>query len=378
MRITILWTMSALFAASNVLAQPTPTMQFKLTSTGGASCCEWISAEGRITERTPDDFTAFLKQWNSDLQGHGEVVYLNSPGGNLVAGMQLGELFRKGKFATTVGATIPMAADPTRASETKPGLCMSACAYAFLGGINRTAKPNELGFHQFYTPPAADAALTTPHTGDESSAAQMLVGLVAIYLKEMDIDPEVLFLASSTSSTEIYLPDAPTMARLRITNVHEKDEFNGWAIEPYRGGAVVTGTVSDSSNKKTQMTLFCRRSSPGQVFLLGSWSYLTPVQNKAAEETASVQGAVWGSKLKLGTTTAREQKGLDGIADLHVDNAGRFYLTYALTSQEYVQALQQGMVVEVDVPHSYGWLFRFEPPLAGLKERMAIAFKACL
>ena len=379
MRNTSPWMMSALLVSTTAaLVQPAPPMQFKLATTGGASCCEWIAAEGKITERTPDDFKAFLIQWNNNLQGHGAVIHFNSPGGNLIAGMQLGELIRKGKFATDINTTIPMAADPDHANETRPGQCMSACAYAFLGGINRSAKPGDLGFHQFFIPPAADAALAPPRAGDESSSAQMLVGLVAIYLKEMDIDPEVLFLASSTSSADIYLPDTPTMARLRITNVHARDEFSGWTIEPYRAGAIVTGTISDSSNLKTQLTIFCRRSSPGQVFILGSWVYLSPARNAAADQTDSVRGAVWGSKLKLGSATAREQKGLDGIADLHIDNSGRFYLTFPITAQEYAQGLQTGIVVEVDVPHSYGWVFRLEPPLAGLKERTAIAFKACL
>jgi hypothetical protein len=201
---------------------------------------------------------------------------------------------------------------------------------------------------------------------------------VAIYLKEMDIDSEVLFLASATRSDDIYLPDAATMARLRITNSHDQDEFDGWSIEPYHGGAVVTGAVTDPSNLKTQLTFFCRRSSPGQVFLIGSWSYLDPVPNQAAKQTAEVQSAVFGSALKIGSKTVREQDGLAGITDLHVDSTGRFYLTYSLSSSEYLQGLVSGMTIEVDVPHSYGSLFVLHPPLPGLKERAAIAFKSCL
>ena len=362
-----------------VFGQTTSPMQFKLASTGGVSCCEWISAEGQITGETPAAFVSFLKEWNNDLEGR-TTIYLNSPGGNLVAGMRLGELFRKGKFATDVGTTSPMpGSGKVVASRLDPGICMSACAYAFLGGVNRGAKAGELGFHQFYSPPSTgEAVLKSPDKPDDASTAQLIVGLIAIYLKEMGIDPEVLFLASSTSASDLYLPDVSTMRQLRIINQHDEDQFDGWTIEPYRGGAVVTGSLTDRGNIKTQLTLFCRRSNPGQVFVLGSWSHLTPEQNQASSQTASVQSAVFGSRLKIGSTTVREQKGLDGIADLHVDNSGRFYLTYPLTSAEFAQGLQNGITVEINVPHSYDWLFRLAPPVQGLRERTAIAFKSCL
>jgi hypothetical protein len=80
-------------------------MQFTLAHTDmGASghCCMWIAAEGEITMQTPDDFKAFLKT-NSGYWG--PTVRLNSPGGSLLAGIKLGEMFREGGFSTEVGAT---------------------------------------------------------------------------------------------------------------------------------------------------------------------------------------------------------------------------------------------------------------------------------
>jgi hypothetical protein len=251
---------------------------------------------------------------------------------------------------------------------------MSACAYAFLGGINRTAKSGELGFHQFSAPPST----TNDPPTDRSSEAQALTGMVAQYLKEMGVDPEVLSLASKTPSADINLPDGPTMTRLGIINSHEDTQFSGWAIEPYKAGAVVTGTVTDPENQKTQIALFCRRANPGQVFLLGSWTYPIPTVNQAASETGNVRKAVFQSRLIIGQTTVRQQNGLDGIADLHVDDSGRFYLTYAMSTAEFYRGIEAGFAVEVVVPHSYGWLFRFQPPLPGLRQETAITFKSCL
>jgi hypothetical protein len=341
----------ALFAFPSAFAQPSSTMEFRLASTGGASCCEWISAEGPITQRTPEDFVSFVN--GKGIQGAAETIYLSSPGGDLIAGMRLGEVIRKRKFGTT----------------TKGGRCMSACAYAFLGGITREADAGQIGFHQFFMPLSADAALGTQSGADDASATQALVGLIAIYLKEMEIDPEVLFLASGTEPKNIYLPDADTLVRLKITT-RTNDEFGGWTIEPYQAGAVVTGTWFDTHDQKTQLTFFCRKSNPDTVFLLASWNYPAPVQD--------FRNAILGSRLKLGGFTVREHKGMKGVADLHADNTGRYLLTFPLTTSEYARALQSDIAVEIDVPHVYGRQFQFVPPISGLKERTAIAFRSCL
>lgn len=369
--------------ATPAAAQSSATMQFELASNGGASCCEWITAEGVITKQTPDDFKAFLKEWKKWGSLEGSTVRLNSPGGNLIAGMQLGELFRNGRFSTEVGSTITSTEKrfgnlPPVSTKTA-GVCMSACAYAFLGGVNRSARAGEVGFHQFSSAPPANGT-PTPSAADSASEAQAITGMLAEYLKEMDIDPEVLALASVTPSVNLTTPDGPTLGRLRITTSHNDVQFSGWTIEPYHAGAVVTGTVNDQENKQTQLTLFCRQSNPGQVFLLASWIDLIPTANRAAFETNNIRSAVFGSKLIIGQTTVREQQDLDGFTDAHVDAAGRYYFTYALSTDEFNRGLQAGFAVVVDVPHAYSsdMSFLFQPPLAGLRQQVAIAFKSCL
>ena len=77
----------------------------------------------------------------------GWSVRLNSPGGDLAGGIRLGELIRKLKLDTEIGVTEP---DSYGHWKTAPGLCASACAFAFLGGLSRRASGGELGVHQFY------------------------------------------------------------------------------------------------------------------------------------------------------------------------------------------------------------------------------------
>lgn len=373
-------TAAASVPTSHNSAPTTAKMQFKLASNGGASCCEWIAAEGEITKQTPNDFKAFLKEWKTwgALEGH--TIRLNSPGGDLIAGVELGELFRSGRFSTEVGSN--QALPPvglTHPYEKTRGVCMSACAYAFLGGINRSASVGEIGFHQFYSALPANGA-SAPSAADSASKAQTITGVLAEYLKEMNIDPEVLVLASVTPSANLVTPNEPTMARLRITTSHNDVQFSGWAIEPYRAGAVVTGTVNDQKNQQTKLTFFCRQSNPGQVFLLASWIDLIPRANEAESQTDSIRSAVFGSKLIIGQTTVREQQRLEGITDARVDDEGRYYFTYALSMDEFNRGLQAGFAVVVDVPHVYSsdMSFLFQPPLAGLPQSMAIAFKSCL
>ena len=61
----------------------------------------------------------------------------------------LGEKFRELGLSTEVGSSKFYPDSKTYTPE--PGICASACAYAFLGGVGRmldeTAK---LGFHRFY------------------------------------------------------------------------------------------------------------------------------------------------------------------------------------------------------------------------------------
>ena len=86
-----------------------------------------VSVEGKLELA---DGPAFAKLADGLNQA---VISLNSPGGNLVAGLAIGRLVRLRGFATAV---------PDRA------LCASACALAWLGGKTRYLGPHSaLGFH---------------------------------------------------------------------------------------------------------------------------------------------------------------------------------------------------------------------------------------
>lgn len=89
-----------------------------------------VTVIGQINEGDSDQFS-------SVIQGYSKaIVVFDSPGGNLFAGLQIGQVIRTHEFATGV---------PDGAS------CASACALAWLGGTRRYLQGSgEVGFHAAY------------------------------------------------------------------------------------------------------------------------------------------------------------------------------------------------------------------------------------
>ena len=98
-----------------------------------------IFADGDFTVDTPDALRAFLKR---SIYTPDTVIYLNSLGGDLGAGMEVGKVIREAHLNTGVARNTR---DPAQAntidldaySRVYPGYCVSACSLAFLGGVSR-------------------------------------------------------------------------------------------------------------------------------------------------------------------------------------------------------------------------------------------------
>ena len=155
-----------------------------------------MQATGEIADDTAKAFTTFVHA----TQFVPHVVRLNSPGGNLVGGIALGEAFRTEGFATEVGSSKPYP-NPINGGlplfEEAPGVCASACAYAFLGGTARTLDPNSrLGFHQFFTASALTAPAAKLFSGQDLDATQRLTAALVLYIVQMGVDPRLIGLAS--------------------------------------------------------------------------------------------------------------------------------------------------------------------------------------
>ena len=125
-------------------------MSFRLAGTGG-NCvgCEWIAAQGDITPDTPAKFEEYITE-----NGKPYHIVLNSAGGSLIAGIQLGKLIREQGATTLVGKTVQVAEPPglEHLEEKEDGVYAFSCAFAFMGGVERYVGPDDLlGVHQFYS-----------------------------------------------------------------------------------------------------------------------------------------------------------------------------------------------------------------------------------
>ena len=133
---------------------------------------DYIFADGGICPNTPQDLRAAIEKANA---GPGTTVVLNSFGGDLGAGVEMGRIIRHHQLNTQVGAQHPyylgLSPVPSQDNSTAtgrdqrfvryiqypvekpfPGQCISACNFALLGGVHRSVGSlSDFGAHQFYS-----------------------------------------------------------------------------------------------------------------------------------------------------------------------------------------------------------------------------------
>ncbi len=132
------------------------------------------------------------------------VVYLNSPGGSLLAGMAIGRLLREWGFDTEVGTRTT---DPLRPSA---GVCYSACPFVYAGGVRRgLAADSLLGVHR------AENRLPVP---DESAFERRVQDDATTYLREMGVDPELYRLMTQVPPGAIRLLRPGEATQLALVN----------------------------------------------------------------------------------------------------------------------------------------------------------------
>jgi hypothetical protein len=132
----------------------------------------FVRVLGALELADGDKFAAIASQYDKAL------VVLASDGGNLVAGLRIGQLIRLHGFSTLVP-------DGAR--------CASACAIAWLGGVIRFMQPTaRIGFHAAYR--IEDGVAT------ETGAGNALVGA---YLSRLGLSDSAIFYVERAPPTQI-------------------------------------------------------------------------------------------------------------------------------------------------------------------------------
>lgn len=254
---------AALLTTSSVMAAP---MRFEWG--GGTGRCDgcgpFIQATGDITPETPAEFERFMR---------GEpyapkLVRLHSQGGDLAAGLALGAAFRRLQISTEVGSDKQhldwVGAYHRRLSEREPGLCASACAYAFLGGVERVIEDtSRIGFHRFYRKEAVAQPSLQQFTGEDLDTTQKAMAGLLLYTIQMGVDARLIAMASDAGSDEMRWLTSAEARDLKVT--YRPGEWRPWRIEPH-GDAIVA--VSETTDGKARMTALCSRKYGFQVSLL--------------------------------------------------------------------------------------------------------------
>ncbi|MDO9441467.1 MAG: hypothetical protein Q7T73_11300 [Beijerinckiaceae bacterium] len=246
-------------------------MVFRTYHAGNSA--EWTTAYGTITSETPRDFEAFLWRHKSPPRS----MNINSPGGNLFAGMKLGELIREHGFYTSVGGgpykpveEYSFGADSGGESVNEADVaagCYSACAYAFLGGISRTvSKESSFGVHQFYSRNAIAEPTSKAFSQTDLSMQQVVTGLLVEYVLRMGVDARLISEATKSEHDTIRLLKADELDAYRVS--YDPARFGPWQIIA-RGTSVVARANSHDGKQVAQIA--CFRSKAGVQRKFAFW-----------------------------------------------------------------------------------------------------------
>ena len=253
-------TIVAAFVVSILVAMPAAAMEFILGGTDHRTDdASWIQAEGPIDETTVEDFVAFLDEGPDWLP---QRLRLNSPGGNLKEGVQLGEELRRRGFATEVGGHEPHPDWPNMPywdfTRRTSGVCASACAYAFMGGIERRIDPgSRIGVHQFYSAERAEGLADGEPMLVQQGVEQEIVSLLLDYALRMGVDGRLLVDAGLRGPDEMYWIGAGAEAQEHGL-IYAPTAWNGWDIKLLGEGVIAE---SERADGKYKMAALCTRAS---------------------------------------------------------------------------------------------------------------------
>lgn len=335
------------------LADDKNEMTFRLVGTGG-NCfgCEWTAAEGVITPNTPESLRAYLNEHKT-----GKFVF-NSPGGNLVAALEMGMMIRQAKGSTVVGRSVPEPELEGRYSR-GPGQCVSACAFAFLGGVHRDADAETLGIHQFYN----DVALKKPdepiYSALDLSVNQIVSALLINYAFEMGIDPRFVSKASSVPPTSVHFLSDMELDDWKVR--YDPDLIGAWRIEPWRSGIVA---YAKSADERTTATFFCSSDRVPQLMIKSPIDFFSEA-DFSDPVPALLSLSVFATPVNIGDVKASFSKGI-------------YQLQIRMPGFSPSRLPEDGeLTIDANIARVYSTLFNFSMSAKGAKANISAALRNC-
>lgn len=180
-----------IFFSGNTIAKNEMTFSFR--ESDSPDQLGTIYASGMIVKSSAKSFEEFVSL--NGLKGR-VVVALDSPGGSILGGVQLGQAIRRNSFDTNV-MKLELQPDSTESKfkfDTRAD-CLSACVYAYVGGVRRwlfggaggpDGGASRIGVHQFYY---ADDSLDT----NTQATTQLVSGAIVSHLESMGVSPKTFY-----------------------------------------------------------------------------------------------------------------------------------------------------------------------------------------
>ena len=202
-------------------------------------------------------------------------VYIDSPGGNLLAGMEIGRILREIGATTTVGIPNP------KSYTVAPGRCLSACSLSFLGGDYRyLAQGSIYGVHR--------VSISRPSSNDLDKG-QIIAAAMGAYIREMGVDSRLLSLSVKAGSNGMYILTKSELEQLQVVNNGRKAPL--WSIEVVEGGTFLKG-AQETLYGTGKMSISCSASGgvmfssytagdKAPVIANGDWEHSAFINNES-------------------------------------------------------------------------------------------------
>ena len=190
----------------------------------GPGCSEWIAAEGKIDPEAGQRLRDFL----GALPRRDLPIFFNSAGGIVGPAIEISSILREHRMTVGVGRTLPEGCRQATANDdacrrvmqskrehkarlvTGGARCLSACAYAFVGGsVRQVARDAQLGVHAFRW---------LPGTFPQGSGVSVddVHALLKRYMIEMGVDPAVIDAGAKVGADRIRYLTRDEIARFGV------------------------------------------------------------------------------------------------------------------------------------------------------------------
>ena len=231
-----------------------------------------VYAIGKFERNSSDQFSEFTQDLPS-----GTTVVLQSLGGDLNGGLRLGQVIRARGFNTFISARSNADAGKNQ------GKCFSACAYAFLGGVQRQVDPGaQYGVHQFW---GVEKEISSMQT-------QKLVAVLGRYIDGMGASRLLLAQAMLTEPGKVRVLNPAQIQAWKVANLNPNVGLSRWRIEALEGGKRLAFASQRQQSSGALVTLaFARINNQSMALFI--------VKPDAKEETSADWGDFFKAKIPI-------------------------------------------------------------------------------